>query len=136
MAVGGTRVRRGPGGALASSAVSRPRVVLLRGHNANVWDVRPWERLADAYDVELLVTGSNLHEVGSAGVRTVEARTPRDSLPGGRAAGAAAYALGERYLGLEEQLAGADDRARGGDRDVVQRAGRAAEGRSSASGSW
>ncbi len=81
--------------------------MLLRGHNANVWDARPWERLADAYDVELLVTGSNLHEVGSAGVRTVEARTPRDSLPGGRAAGAAAYVLGERYLGLEEKLAGA-----------------------------
>jgi glycosyltransferase involved in cell wall biosynthesis len=81
--------------------------VLLRGHNANVWDARPWERLADAYDVELLVTGSNLHEVGSAGVRTVAARTPRDALPGGRAAGAAAYVLGERYLGLEAKLAGA-----------------------------
>ena len=84
-----------------------PRVVLLRGHNANVWDARPWESLADEYDVELLVTGSNLHEVGSSGVRLVEVRTPRDALPGGRAAGAAAYALGERYLGLEPKLAGA-----------------------------
>ena len=87
--------------------MSRPRVVLLRGHNANVWDARPWESLADAYDVELLVTGSNLHEVGSSGVRLVEVRTPRDAMPGGRAAGAAAYALGERYLGLEAKLAGA-----------------------------
>ena len=84
-----------------------PRVVLLRGHNANVWDARPWESLADAYDVELLVTGSNLHEVASSGVRIVTVRTPRDALPGGRAAGAAAYALGERYLGLEPKLAGA-----------------------------
>jgi glycosyltransferase involved in cell wall biosynthesis len=81
--------------------------VLLRGHNANVWDARPWESLADAYDVELLVTGSNLHEVASSGVRIVAVRTPRDALPGGRAAGAAAYALGERYLGLEPKLAGA-----------------------------
>jgi len=87
--------------------VSRPRVVLLRGHNANVWDARPWERLADAYDVELLVTGSNLHEVSSTALRVVDARTPRDALPGGRAAGAAAYLLGERYLGLESRLAGA-----------------------------
>ena len=87
--------------------MSRPRVVLLRGHNANVWDARPWERLADTYDVELLVTGSNLHEVGSTGVRTVDVRTPRDALPGGRAAGAAAYVLGERDLGLEAKLAGA-----------------------------
>jgi len=81
--------------------------VLLRGHNANVWDARPWESLADVYDVELLVTGSNLHETGSSGVRIVEVRTPRDALPGGRAAGAAAYAIGERYLGLEAKLAGA-----------------------------
>ena len=87
--------------------MSRPRVVLLRGHNANVWDARPWESLADEYDVELLVTGSNLHEVGTSGLRIVEVRTPRDALPGGRAAGAAAYALGERYLGLEAKLAGA-----------------------------
>jgi glycosyltransferase involved in cell wall biosynthesis len=81
--------------------------VLLRGHNANVWDARPWESLADEYDVELLVTGSNLHETASSGVRVVEVRTPRDALPGGRAAGAAAYAIGERYLGLESKLAGA-----------------------------
>jgi glycosyltransferase involved in cell wall biosynthesis len=34
-------------------------------------------------------------------------RTPRDALPGGRAAGAVAYALGERYLGLGQRLSGA-----------------------------
>jgi glycosyltransferase involved in cell wall biosynthesis len=87
--------------------VTRPRVVLLRGHNANVWDARPWEALADAYDVELLVTGSNLHETAGSEVRTVAVRTPRDALPSGRAAGAAAYAIGERYLGLEARLQGA-----------------------------
>jgi glycosyltransferase involved in cell wall biosynthesis len=38
----------------------------------------------------------------------VPARTPRDSLPAGRAAGAAAYAVGERYLGLRDLLAGAE----------------------------
>jgi glycosyltransferase involved in cell wall biosynthesis len=32
----------------------------------------------------------------------------RDRLPGKRAAGAAAYALGERYIGLRERLTGAD----------------------------
>ena len=35
-------------------------------------------------------------------------RTPRDVLPGARVAGAAAYAVGERYLGLDRHLAGAD----------------------------
>jgi glycosyltransferase involved in cell wall biosynthesis len=88
--------------------MSRPRVVVLRGHNVNVWDLRPLERLTGEYDVSVLLTGSNVHRVEGLGLPLVPARTPRDSLPAGRAAGAAAYALGERYLGLREQLAGAD----------------------------
>jgi glycosyltransferase involved in cell wall biosynthesis len=85
-----------------------PKVVVLRGHNANVWDLRPLEGLADAYDVRALVTGSNLHETSSLRLPVEHVATPRDKLPGGRAAGAAAYALGERYLGLEDHLRGAD----------------------------
>jgi glycosyltransferase involved in cell wall biosynthesis len=88
--------------------MSRPRVVLLRGHNVNVWDLRPLERLTGEYDLSVLLTGSNVHRVEGLGLPIVPARTPRDSLPGGRAAGAAAYAVGERYLGLRELLAGAD----------------------------
>jgi glycosyltransferase involved in cell wall biosynthesis len=88
--------------------MSRPRVVLLRGHNVNVWDLRPLERLAGEYDLSVLMTGSNVHRVEGLGLPIVPVRTPRDSLPAGRAAGAAAYALGERYLGLRELLAGAD----------------------------
>src|SRR5688572_8361662 len=88
--------------------MSRPRVVLLRGHNVNPWDLRPLERLAGEYELSVLLTGSNVHQVEGLGLPIVPVRTPRDSLPVGRAAGAAAYALGERYLGLREQLAGAD----------------------------
>jgi glycosyltransferase involved in cell wall biosynthesis len=88
--------------------MSRPRVVVLRGHNVNVWDLRPLERLTGEFDVSVLLTGSNVHRVDGLGLPVVPARTPRDSLPAGRAAGAAAYALGERYLGLRELLAGAD----------------------------
>jgi len=88
--------------------MSRPRVVLLRGHNVNVWDLRPLERLTGEYDLSVLLTGSNLHRVDGLGLPAVPVRTPRDALPAGRAAGAAAYALGERYLGLRELLAGAD----------------------------
>jgi glycosyltransferase involved in cell wall biosynthesis len=83
-------------------------VVLLRGHHANVWDLRPWERLQDDFDISVLVTGSNLHQVEGLELEVVGVRTPRDVLPAGRAAGAVAYAVGERYLGLEEHLAGAD----------------------------
>ena len=82
--------------------MSRPRVVVLRGHNVNVWDLRPLERLRASTTSSVLLTGSNLHQVDGLGLPVVPARTPRDSLPRGRAAGAAAYALGERYLGLRD----------------------------------
>ena len=88
--------------------MSRPRVVLLRGHNVNVWDLRPLERLTGEYDLSVLLTGSNVHRVEGLGLPIVPVRTPRDALPPGRASGAAAYALGERYLGLRDLLAGAD----------------------------
>jgi len=87
----------------------RPRVVLLRGHHANVWDLRPWELLRDEFDVRVLVTGSNLHQTAGLELELVSARTPRDAIPGsGRVKGGAAYAFGERYMGLEEHLRGAD----------------------------
>jgi glycosyltransferase involved in cell wall biosynthesis len=87
--------------------MTRPRVVLLRGHHANVWDLRPWELLRDEFDVAVLVTGSNLHQTEGLDAELVPARTPRDLLPAGRVSGAAAYALGERYLGLKGMLRGA-----------------------------
>ena len=47
--------------------MSRPRVVVLRGHSANPWELRTWERLADRFDVRVAVTGSNRHELDSLG---------------------------------------------------------------------
>ncbi len=94
---------------MPASPGHRPRVVLLRGHHANVWDLRPWELLLDEFDVRVLVTGSNLHQTEGLGLPIEQVRTPRDVLPGsGRITGGAAYALGERYLGLDEHLRGAD----------------------------
>jgi glycosyltransferase involved in cell wall biosynthesis len=90
------------------AASRKPRVVLLRGHSANLWDLRPYERLVADYDISVLVTGSNLHRLDGLGLREVPTRSVRDWLPGRRVAGAVAYALGERYLGLRERLAGAD----------------------------
>jgi glycosyltransferase involved in cell wall biosynthesis len=87
---------------------ARPRVVMLRGHNTNVWDLRPLEQLADEFDIAALVTGSNLHDLGGLALPQIVVRTPRDALPAGRAAGAAAYAIGERYRGLADHLRGAD----------------------------
>ena len=88
--------------------MSRPRVVLLRGHDANPWDLRPWELLADRYDVRVLVTGSNRFDLGSLALPVTRVAALRDRLPRGRAGDLAALAAGDRYLGLEQALAGAE----------------------------
>ena len=86
----------------------KPRVVLLRGHSANPWELRTWEELADRFDISVLVTGSNRYDVGSLRLERRHVRTLRDRLPPGRAGDMAAMAVGDRYLDLERHLAGAD----------------------------
>lgn len=88
--------------------MSRPRVALLRGHSANPWDLRPWELLRDRFDVRVLVTGSNAFDVSRLELPVEHVGALRDRLPRGRAGDLAALALGDRYLGLEERLQGAD----------------------------
>lgn len=88
--------------------MSRPRVVLLRGHNANPWDLRPWELLRDEFDVSVLVTGANRFDLEDLALARTPVRSVRERLPRGRAGELATLAAGDRYLGLEERLAGAD----------------------------
>jgi len=88
--------------------MTRPRVVLLRGHSANPWDLRPWELLRDRFDVAVLVTRSNAFDVSALDVEVKRVDALRDRLPAGRAGDLAALALGDRYLRLEEKLRGAD----------------------------
>ena len=48
---------RGEAGGTAASLgfpAVLPRVVILRGHQANPWELRPWEELAGRYDVSYL----------------------------------------------------------------------------------
>jgi glycosyltransferase involved in cell wall biosynthesis len=88
--------------------MTRPRVVLLRGHSANPWDLRPWELLRDRFDVRVLVTGSNAFDLSGLALPVERVGALRDRLPPGRAGDLAALALGDRYLGLAERLRGAD----------------------------
>jgi glycosyltransferase involved in cell wall biosynthesis len=87
--------------------MSRPRVVVLRGHSANPWDLRPWELLEDRFDVTVLVTGSNAFDLTGVGLRVEHVDALRDRLPRGRAGDLVALAVGDRYLGLEQHLDGA-----------------------------
>ena len=88
--------------------MTKPRVVLLRGHNANPWDLRPWEQLTDRFDVGCLVTGSNRYDLSSLRLPIRRVRALRDLFPRGPAGDLAVKGPGDRYLGLAEALAGAD----------------------------
>ncbi len=83
-------------------------MILVRGYSVNPWDLRPWERLRDDFDVRVLVTGSNDYAVDLVTLKQVEVRATRDLLPRSRISNAIAYGLGDRVFGLEEHLRGAD----------------------------
>jgi glycosyltransferase involved in cell wall biosynthesis len=88
--------------------MSRPQVVLVRGHQANSWHLRPWSHLANRFDVVLLQTKSNWFDTEAAGLAKVPVRTLRDYLPRGRLGDLAVRVPGDRYLGLRDALASAD----------------------------
>jgi glycosyltransferase involved in cell wall biosynthesis len=86
----------------------KPRVVLLRGHNANPRDLRPWELLRGDFDIHVLVTGSNVFDLEDLQLDVVRVNAVRDLLPRGRAGDLASRVPGDRYRNLAEHLRGAD----------------------------
>jgi len=90
------------------SAVAKPRVVVVRGHQANSWHLRPWRHLADRYDVVALRTRRNWFDTQSLGFPSQEAPALRDYLPPGRAGDLLARLPGDRYVRPADALRGAD----------------------------
>ena len=88
--------------------MSPPKVVVLRGHSANPWELGAWEPLRDRFDVTVAVTRHNLFDVSRLELPSVEVKTLRDWLPPGRVGDLAVHLPGDRYRGLEELLADAD----------------------------
>jgi glycosyltransferase involved in cell wall biosynthesis len=86
----------------------RPRVLVVRGHQANPWELRPWERLTDRFDVAYLRTERNQFDTGGVALEARPARALRDVLPAGRIGDLLARVPGDRYLHPERALAGAD----------------------------
>jgi glycosyltransferase involved in cell wall biosynthesis len=80
-----------------------PRVVVLRGRSANPWDLRPWQELGDPYDVAVLVPDRNDYDTSAVELERVPVRTVSSRLPA-----PLTRAVGERYIGLEPRLRGAD----------------------------
>src|SRR4051812_3475055 len=85
-----------------------PRVLLVRGHLVTPWELRPWRELPERFDVAYLQTASNAFDASSLGLHAVRARALRDRLPKGRLGDAVAIAVGDRYLGIDDDLRGAD----------------------------
>jgi glycosyltransferase involved in cell wall biosynthesis len=84
------------------------RVVVLRGHLVNPWELRPWALLPDRFDVSVLVTRSNAFDTSDVPLRQLRVRALRDLLPRGRLGDLAMGVSGDRYLGADDELAGAD----------------------------
>ena len=86
----------------------RPRVLVVRGHQANPWELRPWEELLDRYDVSYLRTDSTMFDTSLLRLPARPARAVRDVLPRGRAGDLLARIPGDRYLTPARALRGAD----------------------------
>lgn len=88
--------------------MSRPRVVVIRGHQANLMELRAWEHLREDFDVTVLVTKRGLDGLQDLDLPKRVVPTRRDLLPRGRVADMAVHVPGDGYRDLAPALAGAD----------------------------
>jgi glycosyltransferase involved in cell wall biosynthesis len=86
----------------------QPRVVILRGHLTNPWDLRAWQHLEPDFDVACLVTRSNVFDVSDVPLEQVRVRAIRDFFPRGLLGDVAMGLAGDRYLNVDQALEGAD----------------------------
>jgi len=86
-----------------------PRVLIVRGHLATPWELRPWTELPERFDVSYLLTRSNEFDTSSVPLRAERVTSLRDRLPGGRLGSVAAGLMGERYMADAEPAYAAAD---------------------------
>ncbi|HEX4034141.1 MAG TPA: glycosyltransferase family 4 protein [Solirubrobacteraceae bacterium] len=86
------------------------RVVILRGHQANPWELAPWTEppLREGFEVVYLRTRRQWFDTDRLELESRRVLTLRDLLPPGRAGDLAVRIPGDRYLGLAAALRGAD----------------------------
>jgi glycosyltransferase involved in cell wall biosynthesis len=82
----------------------------VRGHQANPWELRPWEEppIADNFAVTYLRSRRGWFDTGSLRIDSRTAWTMRDLLPPGALGDLAVRLPGDRYLGLSAALRDAD----------------------------
>jgi glycosyltransferase involved in cell wall biosynthesis len=84
--------------------MSRPSILVVRGHLVTPWELRMWEPLVDRFDVAYLYAKSNAFDPGELKLRPVEIKTRRDRAPRGRVGEFVTGVVGDDYIGLEETL--------------------------------
>lgn len=83
-------------------------VLVVRGHQANPWELRSWEELPEQFKVSYLLTDSNAYDADSLGLPTVPVKALRDYFPKGAICDIAVSVAGDRYIGLKKHLAAVD----------------------------
>ncbi len=89
------------------SSAAVPRVLLVRGHRVNEWELRPWTLLPSRFEVRCLLTSSNRF-TPPEGLTYVRARALRDLFPRNVLGEIATLALGDRFLSGEAAFEWAD----------------------------
>jgi len=84
-----------------------PQVLIVRGHLATPWELRPWRELPERFEVSFLLTRSNQFS-SPEGLLPVRVRALRDLLPRGAIGEIGAGVLGDRYLSADDSFAAAD----------------------------
>ncbi|HWF26627.1 MAG TPA: glycosyltransferase [Solirubrobacteraceae bacterium] len=83
------------------------RILIVRGHLVNPWELAPWSELPEEFAVSYLVTGSNRFSLPER-LTPVPVRALRDVLPRGRLGEVGAALIGDRYLSVDAAFADAD----------------------------
>jgi glycosyltransferase involved in cell wall biosynthesis len=86
----------------------RTRVLIVRGHLATPWELEPWSRLPERFDVRFLVTRSNSYDTGGLDLKPVPVRALRDFLPRGIVGELVTGVAGDRYMSADAAYADAD----------------------------
>ena len=85
------------------------RVLIVRGHLATPWELRPWTELPEQFDVAYLQTESNNFDPSSVDLRAVPVGALRDRFPRGLIGEVVTGLLRDRYTtGADEAYAAAD----------------------------
>jgi glycosyltransferase involved in cell wall biosynthesis len=88
--------------------IPKSRILVVRGHLVNPWELRPWALLPDRFDVEAIVTGSNVFDTSDVPLAKTSVRARRDLLPRGRFGDVAMGLMGDRYRSADDEFARAD----------------------------